>query len=73
MPELTLLDLITSSEARALKYFVAKHLRDDTHPTVHNIVMKWLDSRPKVMERFAQHGVIKTYGAYLLEYKLNLK
>lgn len=68
---MTLKDLITEGEAEKLM-FVVKTSKRGIGATTHNIVMKWLDSQPEVMERFRIHGVLKPYGAYMLEHFLKL-
>ena len=65
-------DLITSREERELRLFLNKNERG-IGKTTHNLILKWLDSQPAIMERFRIHGVIKAYGAYLFEYYLLLK
>jgi len=67
---ITLSDLITDAESDTLMVFVKS---GRANSTVHNLIMKWLDGKPLVMKRFEKNGVIKAYGAYLLEYQLRLK
>jgi hypothetical protein len=60
-------DLVTRVELDKLARYVRSHPEERT---VHNLVMSWLDRQPVIMERFRVHGVLKAYGAYLLEYLL---
>ncbi len=62
--------LVTTIDVASLAQYVARRPKGKT---VHNAVMKWLDGQPDILERFKTHGVLKAYGAYLLEYILRLK
>ena len=68
---ITVADIITPDEAKELMAYV-KAKRDASEHSVHNLCMKWLDRQPKVLQRLKEHGVIKAYAAYLLEYHLKL-
>jgi hypothetical protein len=70
--EIRLSDLINQSESIHLKAFVRNN-RKPNGPSVNAIVMKWLDANPQVLKRFETHEVFKSYGAYMLEFYLDLK
>lgn len=63
--------LITEEELQSL----TAHVNRSEHSihTAHNLIMQWLDSQPHLMDRFRQHGVVKAYGARVLQFFYNLK
>ena len=65
-------DLVNRKQAKSLLDFVKRSRNKQGSPTVHNIIMQWLDDQPEVMKNFAKHGVLKAYGAYALEYFLQI-
>ncbi len=69
---ITIDEVVTRQEAKKLCTYVKLHRKQSPKATVHNIVMKWLDSEKEVTDRFAKHGILTAYGAYLLEFTLNL-
>lgn len=65
-------ELINGADVEDIKRFVSAQRSHTPSATTHNIVMKWLDSQPNIMERFRELGIIKAYGSYVLEYYLKL-
>lgn len=61
-------DLLTEEDIKELRAFVGAR----KGRTPHNAVMALLDTKPAIMARFRTHGVLKSYGAYLIEYLLKL-
>ena len=65
-----LADLINQAEAEKLTLYVASRKKDQS---IHQSVMEWLDKNPQGLKRFENHGVLPEYGAYLMEFYLQLK
>lgn len=70
MTTIKISDLVTLKEASELVDYVSRGKRNGKN--TQNMILKWLDKQPLVMDRFRQHGVIKAYGSLLLEYHLKL-
>lgn len=67
-------DIINEQQAKSLKVYVAKGRAERyLTPSVHGLVMKWLDLNPIVKQQMEKNEVLPEYGAYLLEYYLQLK
>jgi hypothetical protein len=66
---LTIGDLINEQEIEQLRKFLKKR----KNGTCHNAIMAFIDTQPQIMDKFAKEGVIKPYGAYLLEFYLELE
>lgn len=64
-------NLLTEEEISYLRAYVKTH--DHTPHTVHNLVMDWIDKNPRVLEQFRKHHILKAFGAYALEYMLELE
>jgi hypothetical protein len=62
--EIRLAELITEEESVNLTMFV--QINADNHPTPFKAILAWLDSKPEVLSRFEEHGVLKEYGAWVL-------
>jgi hypothetical protein len=73
MSQITLGDLIRPEEILYLKKFLAAKRSKPNPPSVHNVVMAWIDQNTSVRLRMAKHGVLQSYGAYLFEHYLQLK
>jgi hypothetical protein len=67
-------DVITPDEAKELVSCVSRVKAEGyTKPTVHHRIMTWLGDNPEVRERWQKLGVSDAYGAYMLEYHLQIK
>lgn len=69
----TLGELITSEEAADLIACVRRWRSLAQHSSIHNRIMKWLDCNPRVLKKFATAGLLKSYGAYMLEYVMEIR
>lgn len=69
MATITIGQLVTDQDIKSLTTYIER-MRGQA--STHNLIMRWLDKQPHVMENFRKHQVIKAYGAYLLEYALKL-
>lgn len=56
-------DLVTNREIKSIRAFI------ESHPGagIHNCIMAWIERRKTVRSRWAKLGVIKAYGAYVVE------
>lgn len=78
MKNVKLSDLVTKKEAVDLTQFVKDNQADCANdgvavPTTKNLVLKWLDNNHQVTDRMHKLEIIKSYGAYVLIYLLNLE
>lgn len=69
--QLGLDDLLTPTQVEELRAFLVAN-KPGIGRTVHNITLNWLDKQPLVLERFRKYGIIKPYGAYVIEFYLKL-
>lgn len=64
-------DIITKEEVQELIEFVY-HNRGKNR-LIRNIVLAWVEKHPAVIARFRQYGIIKHFGAYLIQHHLELE
>ena len=62
--EIDLKDLITKHELACLVKFIKDHPDSSTH----NAIMAWLEKHKTVRSRWAKFGILKQFGAYLIEH-----
>lgn len=68
MERVTLHDLLTDEQATALHVYVTtKRQQLSFKLSARSLIMKWLDGRPDVMQRFRIKSVLKTQGAAMIE------
>jgi hypothetical protein len=63
-------DVITEAEAKALRKVVKARPKE---VSLHAAIVTWINSQPQVLERWNKLELLDSYGAYLLEYHLQLK